>query len=537
MVDNAALLLELLDRLVEAKDGNGWFVDGRISNAERNALRKFAGILLAAPEPPRPATPSRSDAIAIDKTLLTVRAPTTQAILCIDFGTAASKAAVSFPGYEVPHELNLGKAAGEPAMKPWVSSSIGIDAAGMIVFGPKAEACRHRISSIKSKLWDTTDEIGKEMLCVDGLSFSGAGCLVAYLAYLTQLISNELALFEEDTRVPRYVPRRYAMPFAEDPSRKDLRKRFATWLGQAQLLADTFGDKLLEGLNPAELRSALDAVQSMRAPAWFIRDDPACIGEPVAAGAFALSRDIATQALYMIVDVGAGTSDFCILAVKNRADGDSEIYRAHGSDHSVQIAGDTVDQAFQDYIREELGIGLLPSEAADLDRNRRAWKEQLFRNGMVEESVGEDQVPLSIDLDSFLASSQWQQVEAALAEAQKVCFRNTDRNWINQWGVGPIRVVLTGGGAKLPLKKVLAEGRVNDKQVDFMRIPQDPLPPSFAAAFDEPDDLPRLIVALGGSIRNPPTEHDRTLEKVNTSPVPRWGPAVLSKNDTDIEGR
>lgn len=425
-VDQKQVLATLVARLVEAKAGDGWFVDGRITNEERAAL------IAASSSAPLTETGGEMVteviAVTINQTLCKSKKPASTAILCVDFGTAASKAAVSRSGNSIPEQLDLGIRAGEPAQKPWVSSTIGVDDAGMIVFGPAAERCARRIASIKSRLWDESDAIGDELLRADGHVFTGAGCLVGYLAYLTRLITNELI----ERKLPPYLPRRYAMPFAGDPGREALRKRFAGWLGQGQLLADTLGDRLLTGVAPAELRGALNALGNLRAPDWFIRTDPACIGEPVAAGSFAFSADVADRAVYMIVDIGAGTSDFCILAVKNRSDGDTEVYRAPGSDYSIEVAADEVDRAFHDYIRDEMAIGIDGSEATDLERNRRAWKEQMFTAGILDVSVGDDSIPLLVTLADFIGSPHWQGIERKLQHAQNTCFKGIDKGWIKQ---------------------------------------------------------------------------------------------------------
>ena len=155
----------------------------------------------------------------------------TGVLLCLDFGTAMSKAFASTTDGE-NLDLELGKAAGKQGYT--LPSSVFIDDDGSAYFGFEAverswnlkEAGRERLDSIKS--WLSLREEGN----LDGEMLSDAynptpfklseGDLIRiYLAYLTDMAGVSLAEWlVDDKNVGRYVRRRFARPCGRSEERR-----------------------------------------------------------------------------------------------------------------------------------------------------------------------------------------------------------------------------------------------------------------------------------------------------------------------------
>lgn len=532
--EERARLRSLVERIIPYRDGLHRLV-GPIGPLELQALRAAMGDLNGAP---------RSDSDVPDPTIvaqpasLTVTLDTAihsktrpEGLLCIDFGTAASKAAYDLGGDE-PEPLALGTRGSDPDGIFWISSTIAVDPNGLVLLGGAAEAFLRAnpsapgLRSFKSQLWGDPALLHQQALADGGVSFSFGDCLLAYLACLSRLISLEL----EDAGEDRHMPRRYAMPYAYDPERIAVRKLLGIMIGQAAILADTLGDELIAGVPAPKLRAALDAVAGVTAPAWLTDTDPACIGESVAAGAFAMDQELAQLTVYMIVDVGAGTTDFCILCLKNKADGTFEPIQIRNGSLSVACAGDTLDEALKGYIRDTWGW---EDVERTLGLGLRSLKEALFQHGGFTHDLA-DATPFTLDREEFLGSPQWQGFLSTLTQAQEACFAQADQKYLLDYGSGAIRIVLTGGGSALPLSETLATGRIRH----LMRTPTSALPDGLRDRYAEiENDLPRLAVALGGSFEITPIEQDRTEAKTSLGiTAPRiWRPIDKTSAGLDEE--
>lgn len=239
----------------------------------------------------------------------------------------------------------------------------------------------------------------------------------------------------------------------------------------------------------------------------------------------------------MIVDVGAGTTDFCILCLKKRADGDLEPIQIRHGALSVETAGNSVDSALVEFlVREQAGEEHRARLTADAPR----IKERLFAlTAADDERFDYDELPgqmlLDVGRQDFLASTQWREFENALREAQARCFDGADRKYLQDFGQGAIRVIMTGGGSALPLQLALAEG-VSPGEVKVERIAAADFPLAVRQRFaDNLADLPRLAVALGGCRDALPADYDRSHARTTTGITPAYVWSATDKSSTGVD--
>jgi molecular chaperone HscA len=332
------------------------------------------------------------------------------------------------------------------------------------------------------------------------------------------------------------------MPYAYDEQRKGIRVSLADMLGSATILSDTLGSDLIAGVDYRIMRAALNAVQEHKAPRWLVME---CVGEPVAAGNFAMDEEVEQLTVYMIVDIGAGTTDFSVLCIKKPVSGDVEAIQIANGSLTIELAGNAVDKALVDFlVRQEAG----EEHRATLAAAASSMKERLFAPTAAEDERFDQEVTggmlINVDRQEFLASPEWKAFADSLASAQAACFDKAQRSYLQGYGPSgsPIRVVMTGGGANLPLVEELATGR-SKGEVKLVRNYVADFPITIQQRFAEIlPDLPRLAVALGGSRPELPAQSDRTdAQPGPKAPIRVQGPADktatgLGSGDSDSFG-
>ena len=392
-LDKAKFLLEnLIGRMEQEDDARRWKLEGSISAFEMDALQTILAELSAehveVPSPaPTEATPKiipeqvkaeapkqapnqtkekiQAEEIvdepakqtnSLNTTSLKFNNPQNPDItLCLDFGTAMSKAAASRGYYEDEFlELKLGEQAQQDGIAYPVVSSVFISDKGTVHFGQDSIkqsmianiAETLRFDSLKQEItMGSTDSSLDNQLVEDKFNPTELkitkGCLITiYLAYLTDLACSAL---QDQYNVSRYVKRRYALPVFEESHSRWVKKQLQLLLSRAQILADTFHGQWYEGI---ELSKVNDAYQQLlkldKLPDYLIDES---VLEPIAAASSRIQRDEgAARELVMIVDVGAGTTDFALFLVNQ--DADKEVFKAFlipDTVKGVRQAGDAID--------------------------------------------------------------------------------------------------------------------------------------------------------------------------------------------------
>lgn len=444
------------------------------------------------------------DLRALERTL----AENPEVTVCLDFGTAMSKA-FAIQGYSTPIELALGKRAGSSGYP--VESSLFISDDGILHFGPQAVELgtaaaalgRARFDSPKARLsmGEQVDihraAIGKEFNPTD-IPMTEGEMITIYLGYLTDLATSEL----EAQGYSRYCSRRFARPcWPEDRNRwaEPLLRRM---LAQAQVLADTFHDQWREGIPLAKVKQAMEKLCELAVlPDYLLGDG---IPEPVAAAASLMLTDEAQREMFLVIDVGAGTTDFGLFLLQHNPAKDICLVRiVPGTIMYLPQAGNRVDDLLKFFVLELEGIDVGSPEGEHnrtfLQSTIRLHKEALFRDGIVE-------VPLAnssrvvVDRDTFLASSRLKAFGQLLQDNVAAVLNTVGDGFLDLMHDSHLNVVLTGGGADLPMVQSLARDVIEVRGRRVMRRPTLHVPvwiseqyPQFASQY------PQLAVAIGGA--------------------------------------
>ena len=538
----AVLLASLLERI--ERDATV----GTISSLERAALQLALSALEDGPrapdgEPPAllprsvpdedPASPEEPIAFAprepvrVDLVLDSVArdAPSDpDVMLSLDFGTAMSKAFASVgPGeYE---DLALGVAAGRQGYP--VPSAVFIGDGGRAYFGFEAieqsqdlvDSGRERLDSIKGWLslrregnLDGEACVLQRALNPTDFRLTQGDLIRIYLAYLTDIAETAL----RDRLLPareigRYVKRRYARPCWPDPKQTTWADGLMrTMLAEAQVLADTFSGRWAGGIDVAELKIAVDQVKALgKRPDYLIGEG---VPEPVAVAAGAIADSENLRDAFMVVDVGAGTTDFGLFIAARRPDSDSghKVFQVPASIHGLMQAGDRVDALLRAFIARKESVDTTDTSGklimADLARRIRGLKEALFVTGELEYALADGTVG-HITRDEFLADETVKRFGKLIEEGFQRALESVDDSWLKWLSMNDVRlnVVITGGSSPLPMMQALGKGAIEVNGYKILRVQADPRPEWMDEVSDALQAIyPQLAVAIGGAAEEMP---------------------------------
>ena len=546
---NKAIIRSLVGRLIPI--GTAYELPGGIlSKDEVDALRRLGGVTPIDDNDKEPSSPE------LILKALDAKGPLEEEIrLCLDFGTAMSKAWVSRREDEEAIPLVLGQIAGTGDTLV-VPSSIYISQSGTIYFGASAETQhrqemetgRQRFDNLKQMLSEA--EVGQEL---DDVSLppeidptqsglSKGDLLVLYLAWLTDLALKALEGKVDEVTVSgslRYVRRRFAIPCFEHAQDETIQgDNRAEWaksvmeraMLRAQIVADTLTGNWSD-LTVRKLRSLLTECRKINTKDLLhLLAENAPVREPVAAGASRFSEIIKSddqfeldRRVLLVVDAGAGTTDFALFQTFQKHDEEIRYGLIASSVRMCRVAGNDVDSIIRPLALEACNIDLQTRREEEtkiinisLDSQLRDIKHELFEK---EEANIELRPNASgiLSLDSVLQNQEYKARGRELLEVRKEIIRSVFSDKLNDLQVGlgvvpyPIHVLLTGGSASLPIIRDLATGVIGIESVSFrfsevMELPHwiDTLPR------DEADLItahyPQCAVAIGGSVRELPQE-------------------------------
>lgn len=424
--------------------------------------------------------------------------------ICLDFGTAMSKAFAWDGLRDQPMPLRIGDTAGEPAPHA-VNSTIFISRDGKAWFGE--EAVRRAAAdpdthpafrSIKDVLTvgpmtDLREPLHRQFNPTE-TELSRHDTVVLYLAFLTDCALG--ALRREHGECNRDVPLTYTKPVF-DPKRDGwATARLRECAAAARGVADRFSGKWGEGVLVRLLKDAAATAEPRQS---LLGKDT--LPEPAAAFASRVwrARVTDTRRLMMVVDVGAGTTDFAMFARSQQAK-KVGLYPIAGSMTTIRVAGDSVDNALLDYLLQSASItpnhGRFEAIRADLRRDIRLVKEDLFNNSSVSRRLVND-VTATAELEGFLACDVMVRLHREMQRKFDDVLANIDKSWRE---FKEIDVFFTGGGARLPLVTRLARGQpvvVDGWMVTPLAVHQ---PPAWIEAYgDLAESYANLAVCIGGA--------------------------------------
>ncbi|MCY3540827.1 MAG: hypothetical protein OXH31_02825 [Gammaproteobacteria bacterium] len=532
-IEARILLKNLLARL-EPMESGGYAIQSKVTADEYTALG-IAVEMLGGPHTPliesksTDIEPSPADKSVIDDHILKIdtsvmRLPSApeNVRICLDFGTALSKATLVLDGEsdfddESITVLYLGE-YGDYKEDYKLISAVYIDDEGKLWFGDKAaEFCeRDNVDGSRQvmdniKHWLSLGQVDSEVDQVfnpTDISITYAEIILAYLTFFTWTANKALEGLKSPDGYPRNINRRFALPCLPNSDFREVKHRMRKYLGEAQVLSDTFGSDLRNGL---PLQRFVDAVKLLRDGGFhdyrFVKEE---LTEPlgVAGSLLSYSSDNEHDMIVMVIDVGAGTSDFSVYRIKvDLEKGVRKAWEAVGSVGNVTEAGNHLDGVLMGLILKSCGIdpeqGIPSLVQWKLQRNIREFKEEIFEKGLIEISLPEG-YETSITLDQFLQTLGVKNFKNALDRKMIDILESIDGNWVNL--IGPskkiryLTVALTGGGASLPMVRELADRQVTIRGKQIKVVPAKPVPTWLEEAHSELElDYPSIAVSLGGA--------------------------------------
>jgi molecular chaperone DnaK (HSP70) len=436
---------------------------------------------------------------------------TSRARICIDFGTALSKAAIcldpTLPLEVGVKPLPIGAISG--AEHPLLTPSVIYVDDGRVYFGPQALTHAHRgvdnardpLISFKTVLGATNVQEALQTKLRPSMdptgTFKHRDALVLYIAYLDQLIRESLDLAPNMPRGIVNSPRRYTSPVWRPGSGID--QSFEAIFNEAAAVSQMLSRQFLlqgEGISIAQCKQALD--RAAAAPGNGNLETG--IFEPHAAAAAALAFTSQPTRYVIVLDIGAGTNDMAAFDFDETVEPPalSEVKEAR---QCSALAGDEVDRILIELMLRKAGFdrnNMRTLRAARL--TARELKKDIFRHGKCTMRVGRKVITvIAKELADDPAFRTYQQ---ALAQTIAASLRVVAQR-ANATGAKTIDVVLAGGGSHLPFLPALVQHAGNSvAQGIELRIgplsPANPLYTSIDASLR--DVFPQIAMAVGGAL-------------------------------------
>lgn len=465
-------------------------------------------------------TISETQKVTLDLSALNLPEADSATRVCLDFGTAMSKATFvhDYDDFEDIHVLKLGIPGDQEQIdETMLVSSVYLDPQGLLWFGQHAveqaqiapEGSGSRIDNIKRALSeDNLDEPVSAIYNPTLMQLKYEDIVLAYLAFFTWAVNSALSNDLDELVFANNFRRRFAMPCFPRANARKVEGKLKTLLGEAQILADTFRDAIHQGL---PVNRFLDALKELRAEKRNYTFIDCSISEPLGVAGSLLSWKSSQDSLAVVVDIGAGTSDFSLYRLKVGVNDDGGINSAagevDGTARGITEAGNHLDKILMASILKKSGVDSSHPKYRNithaLERDIRFHKESLFGPAAEASLTLYTGEPVDISLAEFLNEPAVKSFENSLRSTLIEILESAHPDWVNWVNHNPARrlaIVLTGGGATLPMAKKLAEGKVTAHGVT--------IPVAAAKSFPDwlRDDYPdledhyaRVAVSLGGA--------------------------------------
>ncbi|MBK6705821.1 MAG: hypothetical protein IPL62_03600 [Caulobacteraceae bacterium] len=439
---------------------------------------------------------------------------TSRARICIDFGTALSKAAICLDPM-LPLEvgvkpLPIGAISG--AEHPLLTPSVIYVDDGRVYFGPQALQHAHRgvdtardpLISFKTVLGATNVQEALQTKLRPSMdptgTFKHRDALVLYIAYLDQLIREALDLAPNMPRGIVNAKRRYTSPVWRPGSGIDT--SFEQIFNEAAAVSQQLSRQFLlqgEGISIAQCKDALD--RAARAPGNGMLETG--IFEPHAAAAAALAFTSQPTRFVIVLDIGAGTNDMAAFDFDESVEPPSlsEVKEAR---QCSALAGDEVDRILIELMLRKAGFDRNnPDDMRTLRAARltaRELKKDIFRHGKCTMRVGRKQI--TVIAKELAEDPNFRTYQQALAQTIAASLRVVAQR-AQSVGATHIDVVLAGGGSHLPFLPALVQHAGASVAPGIqLRVgslsPSNPLYTSIDASLR--DVFPQIAMAVGGAL-------------------------------------
>jgi molecular chaperone DnaK len=436
-----------------------------------------------------------------------------RARICIDFGTALSKAAVcldpTLPLEVGVKPLPIGAISG--AEHPLLTPSVVYVDGGRLYFGPMGfEHARRGVENGRDPLLSFKTVLGAKNLdealatkikpSVDPTgTFTHRDILVVYLAYLDQLIAEALELAPNMPPGTALARRRYTSPVWRPGS--GIEQVFERIFNEASAISFKLGRQLLsrEGVSIAQCKDALDKAKLNPADGMLETG----IFEPHAAAAAALAFTTQPTNHVMVFDMGAGTTDIAAFEFDDRMDPPtlSEIQEAR---QCSALAGDEIDRIVIELMMRKAGIEKGKEEEARASRIARlagrGVKHELMRTGRTALKLGWR--TLTLRAQDLQDDERFRAYLAALVRTIATSLQAVVPR-AEAMGAPVIDVVLAGGGAHLGFLPQLVQkaGESINTRVQLRIGPLSPINPLYEGI--DPilaNVFPQIAMSVGGAL-------------------------------------
>ncbi|MCG9778074.1 hypothetical protein [Photobacterium damselae] len=452
----------------------------------------------------------------LNTSVLKLSPPKSNTRVCLDFGTAMSKATLiteENDGYssEDITVISLGIPGDqEEISENMLVSSVFIDDLGKIWFGQAAvhmshiqppDAHRQRLDNIKRYLSEEglSNEVGKQFNPTEN-KITYEDMVLSYLSYFTWTMNQATS----SQGIDRNVLRRFAMPCFNRMKHVQVVGKLKQLLGEAQILADTFTTQFASGIDLADFLNAIQQIRKENYKYNFIKED---ITEPLGVAGSLISWEDNVNSLVMVIDIGAGTSDFSLYRMKyDDVTKKSVALEIKNSNRGITEAGNHLDKLLQGVILSKADIRpenpLYLNTFGALNLHLRDYKEALFRDGFISATLFNGDV-IDINLDEFMDLPQVESFSNSLKGCMQEILNEISPSFVHGAPNNALAVALTGGGAQLPMVKVLANGTITAHGKTLNLIQTQEFPEWLKIEYPElENDYSRIAVSLGGARKN-----------------------------------
>ena len=434
--------------------------------------------------------------------------------ICVDFGTAASKACLALQGDWAGDAgrrvkpLPIGQAAGaaEALLTP---SAIFIED-GKIFFGPHAlkraaqnNSDREPLLSFKMLLGapdlpDLLEAAVKRNVDPSG-TLRNKHILTFYMAYLGALIETCLAHDSDFATIKGEVRWRYSRPEWPAAIAGEHDRITLALFEKALEIAARLRPEFLSG-EGIPIDHALQVFETAQPRA--LRFEGGVLEAHAAAAAHAGAAKLASS-FVLVFDIGAGTTDFAAFELTHTPDGFFQMREVAAARRSITLAGDEIDSilmnAFLTKARLKKDV-LAQSELwRSLKKTIRELKHQAFKDERCEVRFRDKVVPIQRaeltnqprfkEFVRVIQENFTEALSATTAEAKAA-------------KVKTVSVILAGGGSSLPFIQKLARHTARTWRKDA-RVVVEPMAPLWANAPEFNGALapifPQLEIAIGGA--------------------------------------
>ncbi|HYD88955.1 MAG TPA: Hsp70 family protein [Vitreimonas sp.] len=429
--------------------------------------------------------------------------------LCVDFGTAYSKAAAApadawmrfDPALVRPLMLSGAQGTGNPFL---LDSAVFVDE-GRVLFGraaiarADALAGKRRVALKSFKTLLSVSDLDRALNTNAPLSidphrvFQMRDLIVLYLAYLLEAVAQACAA-DPVVAGATHIDYRYAAPAWRSGDSAGMHDIIMRLFGEAEAFRGLAGKKLMspDGVAINTIASALP-----KAMAQARSFDMGLIFEATAAAAYT-SVGLEDSGSHMIVvDMGAGTTDIAALArVATRA---VELPEARVT---LKQAGDLIDRIIANKVIERAGGLRSREDQTDLwnvlMRQMRDIKEGLFADGRA--TLRHRGKSIALSMRDIERDADFKDFYKSLNEAFAHGLRVARGDAVMR-GRSEVQAIAVGGGAAAPFIQDLLKKKMTRSTP---RVVVRPATPEWAHAREFQGNLapvfPQLAIAIGGAL-------------------------------------